>query len=455
MGRPFAGNREIPAPNDTMIRTLLKSPFLPRVCLALAAVCAGMSFIPAETGIRIPVHCTNGRMGYIDEKGTMVLPARWKYASPFGPDGFGHVSNGQGAWTISRTGDLRRLPPQPQISMPDPRFNPKGPDERGMTLIWDYHKEDGGRYCRWILTDRSPAFPGEWDGALPFVGDFPAAALAAGAWGFINRRGETVIPHEWDETTGFNRSGLAPVARNGHWGAINPEGRLAVPLHFNMMTPFDAEGMAVVRSGQAMGAINTKGRLVIPPRYEWIEPFDAYGMAMARNGRGKTGWIDRKGETRVPFRYDYHSSSHYLADHPRFLFVAVAGKGGMIDREGNTVVPPATGTVSWIRDPLAPGRDWFVRKPPQDSHPSTPATEPFEPGCYDDSGREIWSGQGGSGLSAGLADWRYFARWLAGLWVLTALVLGLGNWRRKRRGQWRHERRNSPFLTVLRGGARK
>lgn len=438
-----------------MIRPRLKFPTTPRACLALAAVGAGISFIPLASGIRIPVHCDNGRMGYIDEMGSMVLPARWKYASPFDQDGFGHVSDGRVSWTISRTGALRVLPPRPQASMPDPRFTPRGPDERGMTLIWDFQKEGGGRRCRWILPDRSPAFPGEWDGAHPFVGDFPAAVLAGGAWGFINRRGETVVPHEWDETSGFNRSGLAPVARNGRWGAIDAAGRLVVPLHFDLLTPFDAGAMAVVRSGQGMGAINTSGRFVIPPRFEWIEPFDAYGMAMARNERGKSGWIDRNGETRVPFRYGYHSSPHYLTDHPRFLLVAADGKGGMIDREGNTVVPLAAGTVSWVRDPLAPGREWFVRRPPQDAHPSKPAAEPFEPGCYDDSGRKIWSGRGGSGFFGALVEWRYFARWLAGLLVITALVLGLRNRRLKRLGLWRNERRDSPFLAVLRGNWRK
>jgi hypothetical protein len=393
------------------------------------------SQLPTPSDIRLPVYRGKDRMGYIDGTGKMVLSARWRYASTFEADGLARVWDaGGGYFSISRSGELKLLQPPPQISerQVDPRFRPQGPDEQGMTLVWQSDRADRQRWrCHWILRDGTAAFSGWWDGARPFAGEFPAAVVTDGQWGFINRRGETVIPPEWDETLGFNASGLAPVARNGHWGAIDATGKLVVPLHFNSISAFDSAGMAAVRIGFGAGYINSKGRIVIPLRYMQAAPFDAHGMAKVMDGRSqKVGWIDHEGKLRVPFEFDLRDPQWVPVDHPRLLPVTVNGLAALIDRTGKWVVPPASGRIIMVRDPLAPGREWYVRAPAWDD-PSQPPPPPFEPGCFDEAGHQIWSGSGG--WSDLWADRRVYARWLAAVCGLAALMLFLK--RRKMRGE--------------------
>lgn len=382
------------------MRDLPKFPCPPHwIFLGLAAVCAVPALWPTQPGIRIPVHSGKDAMIYIDDAGRQALPGRWRHASAFGANGRAGVSDGdRDYFSISRTGELRRLPlpPQVQAKQMDPRFRPQGPDEQGMSLVWEYDSSDRLRpRCHWILRDGTPAFPGWWDGARPFAGDFPAAVMMDGEWGFINRRGETVVPGGWDETAGFTASGLATVARNGHWGAIDATGKLVVPLHFDSISGFDAAGMAAVRIGFGSGYINSKGRVVIPLRYQQAAPFDAHGMARVVNGKNqKAGWIDREGKVRVPFEFDPSDPQWVPTDHPRLLPVTVNRLAALIDRTGKSVVPPASGRIVVVRDPIAPGREWYVRAPAWDDA-SQPPPPPFEPGCYDDSGRLIWAGSGG------------------------------------------------------------
>lgn len=411
--------------------------------LAVAVICLIYGFWPlaatdsrsaAPSNIRIPVHCGKNKMGYIDGTGKMVLPARWRYASAFDADGLARVTDeGHGYFSISRSGELRRLQPPPQISESDPRFRSQGPDAQGMSLVWEIDQADRQRWrCHWILRDGTPAFPGWWDGARPFAGDFPAAVMTDGQWGFINRRGETVVPNEWDETLGFTASGLAVVARNGRWGAINATGKLVVPLHFDGISAFDGAGMAAVRIGFGSGYINSSGRIVIPLRYRQAAPFDAHGMARVVDGHDqKAGWIDREGKVRVPFEYDPPDPHWVPVDHPRLLPVTVNRLAALIDRSGKWVVPPAGGRIGVMRDPLAPGREWYVRAPAWDD-PSQPPPPPFEPGCYEESGRLIWSGAGSGGWSALWVDRKVNARWLAAGCGVAALLLFLK--RRKERG---------------------
>lgn len=388
----FARQRDVGSPFSKPLESMRfpKLPFsirlLPPVLAVLFSAVAVLS--PVKPGIRIPVHISKHRMGYIDETGRMVLPARWRRASTFGADGFARVTgpgdwsisrvfrefklgkvitigSDPGYWSISRSGKLRPLKQPPQIEMTDPRWRPLGPDEQGMMLVWKTDPDGKRPRCHWTLRDGSAAFPGEWDGGLPFASNNLAAVKVDGEWSFINRQGKTVLPAVWDETRGFDASGLACVARNGRWGAIDAAGKLVVPLHFESISGFDTAGMALVRIGGRCGFIDTAGRIVIPPRYVSAEPFH------------KVAPSDSSDTARVVLSMNQHTVS------------------GWIDRTGKSVVPISSGRLVSTKDPAAPGRVWFVRVPEADD--SAKAQPPFVPACYDESGRLIWSGGGWSG----------------------------------------------------------
>lgn len=418
---------------------------MPEVVLAVAF--GGLSFLPIRPGVRIPVHAGWKHMGYIDDNGWLVEPARWKYVSPFHSDGFGYVSGG-GLYRIDRAGRLERRQPPPQAGMSAPRYRPL-PDKRGMILMQDVDRETGRSRCHWVGSDGKPAFPGEWEDARPFGDNDLAAVMSDGGYGFIDRTGKTVIALEWDDTRGFGVSRFAPVMRNGRWGVVDETGRLVVPPRFFDLSAYDEHDMAVARLSDC-GFINPQGRFVIPPIYQNCGPFDCYGMARVVNLAGKCGWIGRDGAVRVGFLYDAHPGNVTLVDHPRVLPVAVDGLGGLVDRGGKVLVPPSSGSVRWVGDPLVPEREWYVRVPTdRDSHPygGKVDTPEFVPGCYDESGRLIWAG---SWTGVIIARWRIWCRSLAGVLLLHVLASFWKRRRAERSGEWIAGRVNSPFIRKLR-----
>jgi hypothetical protein len=382
-------------------------------CLFLTTTltCVFMALRPPEAGVRIPVHAANGKMGYIDGCGKMVIDADWDTATPFGPDDNARVSVKQevtktrmllsrwfptlwrfgmartGYYRIDRFGNTTtEAPPVPYLL--DSAISP--PDSDGMTLV-----EQGSGF-RWILKDGSSALPGSWQKVLDFKDDDPAAVFKDGRWGFINRNGESVIPFRWDETHGFDGNGRACVAIDRKWGVIDREGRLVVPLYFKSLAGFDDKNMCSAQLASGCGFINREGKILIPFRYRKAGSFDRFDMAEIEiaNSQGavRRGWITRRGEFVVQpiYHLDDPVWASNFTDHELLPVIGSNGPG-LIDRKGATVVAAASGELQHIGDPTAPGKFW-IRTAPRRSVTPPPGSlrPPFEPACYDQTGKLIW-----------------------------------------------------------------
>ncbi len=379
--------------------------------LTTALACVIMALRPPEVGVRIPVHCANGKMGFIDSGGRMVIAADWDTATPFGPDDHAVVSvkpestkigmlfrrwipalrrfrmAGTGSYRIDRLGNT--TPHAPSAFTPvEEAAVPTHSDE--MTMV------EQGTGFRWILKDGSPAFPGKWQKGLDFKLEDPAAVFENSRWGFINKNGETVIPFQWDETHGFNGNSRACVAVDQKWGVIDREGRLVVPLYFKSLAGFDGKDMCAAQLASGYGFIDRNGRVQIPFRYRKAGTFDRFDMAKVEiadnQGNIRCGWINRSGESVVQSIYQVEAPvwGANFTDHE--LLPVVDSKGsGLIDREGRTVIANAHGELQLIEDPTAPGKFW-IRTAPYRSVSPPPGTSrpPFEPACHDQTGELIW-----------------------------------------------------------------
>lgn len=371
-------------------------------------ICGVASLLPVKSGIRIPVHTAEGKMGYINDSGKMILAAEWDEATPFGPNGKGFVRSDRMVWRfrfkptkmfsrwpiyrfrenkfleIDRQGNtepveifsyLSRYPEVPK------------PDEYGMAL-----KRDHAGY-KWVLANGSDAFPGIWENAKDFNSKDPAAVYENGRWGFINRKGETIIPFEWNDTRGFDGRGRACVTANNKSGAIDPAGKLVIPLYFNYLDGFDEKGMSAAQLDSGSGFIDLNGKIVIPFRYAHVSSFDRLGNAkvLMRNDQDELrfGWIDRSGRQIIPCIYHewLPSWTSDFTDH-ELLPVCDSKGSGLIDRNGKIIIPTGSAALKHIEDPSAPGKFWIVSIP--NGHIGKRST--FIPACYDQSGKLIWQG---------------------------------------------------------------
>lgn len=131
-------------------------------------------------------------------------------------------------------------------------------------------------------------------------------------WGYINRKGETIIAPTYDDADDYYEGlAKAAISMDGEtlYGFIDTKGQWVVQPIYQKAGPFQ-EGLAWVRKGDAYGYINHEGQEVIPCQFEDAAAF-SHGYAAIKQG-GWTGFIDKTGAIVVQPAYTVNVS------HPRF-----------------------------------------------------------------------------------------------------------------------------------------
>lgn len=175
-------------------------------------------------------------------------------------------------------------------------------------------------------------------------------------WGYIDKTGKMVIKQQFVRAKEFSE-GLAEVSYEGShgglWGYVDRTGRMAIEPQFDNSFPF-SEGLAGVavggkrdrgghRIGGKWGFVDKNGQMVIEPRFDFVWPFSqglAYARAQAKDKEkwGKCGYIDKSGKWAIKPRFAAGSSfSEGLA----VVTMRVEGLGyrwGYIDKTGKMVI---------------------------------------------------------------------------------------------------------------------
>lgn len=216
------------------------------------------------------------------------------------------------------------------------------------------------------LIECRPAEFGNFSQGLAWMRD------STGRWGFINRKGETVIPPIYDRAESFAAGLPVRVRLNNRWGLINAQGQLLQPCIYTYIGPW-SEGLALVVNEGKFGYLNAAGKIVVPvnflydrdqlgdnpfsnnsarvllekkaglidstgklvlPRdFDDVKPYQE-GFAPV-NKKGKWGYADKLQKLRIPYTYD--EAWPFVNG---VAFVGVNGKIALIDTKGNFVVPP-------------------------------------------------------------------------------------------------------------------
>lgn len=158
----------------------------------------------------------------------------------------------------------------------------------------------------------------------------------AGAFGFIDDRGQVVIPPQYEQAANFY-DGLALVQRDGLFGYINPAGEEVIPPQFEDAWHF-SEGLAPVFAEGRWGFINRTGRMVVEPQY------DVVPRAIVSASADSTG----PSLVRVPEGFQFVAEGDTLTQvfDQAWLFkeglarVRSSGRWGYIDASGTLVIPP-------------------------------------------------------------------------------------------------------------------
>lgn len=265
--------------------------------------------------------CRNGKYGFIDKTGIIVIPCRWQYAGEFS-EGLARVKDDFFKWGfIDKMGN---------IAIPCRWPNARGFSE-GLARVWDDHYKNG-----FIDKEGKVVIPCQWVGGdTPFSEGLACVENENGKYGFVDKTGKTIIPFKWKYVGPFSE-GLAAVRdENDKWGFIDKEGNEIIPCQWKGCYKF-TEGLAYVKDeSDKYGFIDKTGEVVIDCQWEHCFLFSE-GLARVKDEHRRYGFIDKTGKIVIPCRWE---NAHSFSEGVAAVQNNESHKWGFIDKIGNIVIP--------------------------------------------------------------------------------------------------------------------
>lgn len=331
----------------------------------LTVLAVQVSFVQAQRSTQLLIVRVNGKAGFIDRTGSVVIDPKYEDAydfseglAPIKVDGkwgfinesgkmvveprfdwlywYGFSSGIASAGVDGRRGGIDRTGKfviEPKYEMVD-KFSdgmmsvrlPKGPS--------DYFE-------KWIYVDASgkQAINKEFWGANTFVDGRAFVKVGFDEWALIDKSGNEVTKKHFDSNDPFGAfsDGLTAVKVKDKWGFINKDGAFVIKPRFADANNF-SEGLAAVKVGCSWGFINTKGELVIPAKFTSAWKFsDGLAPVSVSNEPSPRMWrTTKKGS--VPICSFGIGPSDYA---------------GYIDKSGKLVIPAKFGRAFLFSDGVA------------------------------------------------------------------------------------------------------
>lgn len=115
----------------------------------------------------------------------------------------------------------------------------------------------------------------------------------------------------------------------------------AEKIKFDWTSASPNDSLGVFCSDGKRGYYNSyTGKIVVPAQYRRAWIFSEGLAAVQKNGM--IGFINRKGEVSIPFKYPYHGNplTEYVFKNGHCICADTTGKCGVIDRQGKWIIQP-------------------------------------------------------------------------------------------------------------------
>jgi hypothetical protein len=280
----------------------------------------------------------NGKYGFIDHSGKMVIPPAYDKALAFS-DGLSVVYVGMQCGFIDTAGKL----------VAQPQFDDCMPFAEGMAAVksgnqWGYIDQSGTiaikpQFENTITFREGMAFveAGKVSGVIDKTGKMLFQVNGSGGWFsehraavrehgieskmfYVDSTGQRAFPSTFESGGDFSE-GLASVTNENKSAYIDPTGKIVIP--FQLWSPWGgfSEGLAVVFIGQGRAAyIDKTGKEVITGDFVRADPFsEGLAAVMLRAGKDIVSTAQAQGSSMV--------------------MIKPGAKYGYIDKTGAVVVP--------------------------------------------------------------------------------------------------------------------
>lgn len=272
--------------------------------------------------------------GFMDANGNVVVEPVWDAASPTSILGRFTVCN-EGMCAVVKNGKWGYIDTSGKLVVSN-QFDSAGPFVEGLAAV------TLGNRIGYIDKSGSYVINPQFDGARNFHSGLAAVHLN-GVWGFIDRSGTWVIPALYTrvDTDGFSE-GLAGVcaasktvfsADPNRCGYLAKDGRFAIQPQFEDVSTFSG-GLAPVKLADKWGYVDKSGKLAINPQFDKAGLFSG-GIAVVEIA-GNVGTIDHHG------KFIINPGQYSVQFDPDELLRASTSDGyGLLSRGGKWVVPPS------------------------------------------------------------------------------------------------------------------
>jgi len=311
----------------------MKKSFLYVAVLALCAT----AFVSCEPNTQMtdgtkvwPAFNSDGKCGYINIKGTFVVPCIYDEAQLFS-SGLGRVlklKEGTTDFTysfINAKGDTKITIPSNAEVNPFCEDMSLGQMTEGSN--WGFRDPSGKLAIAAIY---------EYENVNDFSNGAAIFVNSDGKYGAIDKSGKIIVQAQWDRLADFScelaryRTGKAGDYK---YGFIDKTGKIAIDASFptwDMVWSF-SENLAPFASGTKEGFIDKKGNVAIQPLYDWVGFFSEGLAAVELND--KWGYIDTKGNMKIQTMYD-----DCFDFWEGLAFVKSGSTWSVIDKKGNVKI---------------------------------------------------------------------------------------------------------------------
>jgi|GEM_PF-1013890 len=309
----------------------MKKSFLYVAVLALCAT----AFVSCEPNTQMtdgtkvwPAFNSDGKCGYINIKGTFVVPCIYDEAQLFS-SGLGRVlKEGTTDFTysfINAKGDTKITIPSNAEVNPFCEDMSLGQMTEGSN--WGFRDPSGKLAIAAIY---------EYENVNDFSNGAAIFVNSDGKYGAIDKSGKIIVQAQWDRLADFScelaryRTGKAGDYK---YGFIDKTGKIAIDASFptwDMVWSF-SENLAPFASGTKEGFIDKKGNVAIQPLYDWVG-FFSEGLAPVKLN-DKWGYIDTKGNMKIQTMYD-----DCFDFWEGLAFVKSGSTWSVIDKKGNVKI---------------------------------------------------------------------------------------------------------------------
>jgi hypothetical protein len=170
-------------------------------------------------------------------------------------------------------------------------------------------------------------------GAREFKNGIAVVKFLTGGAAFVNRNGEQLFNTCYEDAKSFS-FGLSAIKINGKWGYIDETGNIVISNKFDMAEPFSG-GIAHVSIDNKWGFIDSNGDFLVTPKYLFIAGNHSNGLSLVFD-KHHFKYVDRYGKQL--FEVSQIEKAQYFSE--GFARVTIKGRAGYINTEGKVIIEP-------------------------------------------------------------------------------------------------------------------